>query len=219
MINRIVIIGDVHGCIDELEKLEKAAKIDPIKDVIYFVGDLINKGPSSKKVYMKYKEWGARSVLGNHEFSLLKKIKHPNLPKWVLRLKQDFGVLFSDFIADLKTWPLFIETPEFTLLHGGLIPFQNLEEMDPEQMLRLRYCQDPINGESKPWFEYYKAEKLVVFGHWAALQGIAKSNLIGLDTGCVYGNKLSCLSSPIFLAFYLILTESDIPNRVIWFSI
>ena len=54
---------------------------------------------------------------------------------------------------------------------------------------------DPKGQKSslKSWFDFYTAKKLIVFGHWAALDGIIKDNVIGLDTGCVYGKKLTAL--------------------------
>lgn len=46
------------------------------------------------------------------------------------------------------------------------------------------------------WFEFYRGPKLFVFGHWAQLGGIVRENVVGLDTGCVYGKKLSALILP-----------------------
>ena len=47
-----------------------------------------------------------------------------------------------------------------------------------------------------PWFDFYTDDKLVVFGHWAAQEGVVRENAIGLDTGCVYGKKLTALVLP-----------------------
>ena len=61
-------------------------------------------------------------------------------------------------------------------------------------LVKIRKVTDPQNPKIlKSWFDFYKGKKLVVFGHWAALNGIVKENVIGLDTGCVYGKKLTAL--------------------------
>lgn len=197
---RDIIIGDVHGCFDELNALINKVKYRFGKDSLYFLGDIINRGPFSKKTYNRIKELNAVSILGNHELIVLKRAQsNPNHPK-LLKLKEEFGSSFQDFIDDLTQWPVFIETDNFILIHGGLIPGKPLHEMEPEIVTSIRTWDgsgiDLKNPANSPWFELYKGKKLVVFGHWAALKGVQQNNVIGIDTGCVYGRELTALILP-----------------------
>ena len=63
---RTVIIGDVHGCHNELEDLLDQIDVNPSVDNILFIGDLINKGPNSLAVVERYRSLQATSLLGNH---------------------------------------------------------------------------------------------------------------------------------------------------------
>ncbi len=67
------IIGDVHGCYNSLQKLLKKIKFNPKKDLLWFVGDILNRGPDSLKTLKFIMSLGdsAEMVLGNHEFHLL----------------------------------------------------------------------------------------------------------------------------------------------------
>ncbi len=197
---REIIIGDVHGCVDELNALINKVNYCSEKDSLYFLGDIINRGPFSKKTYDRIKELNAVSILGNHELTVLKRAQdNPNHPK-LLKLKEEFGPFFQEFLNDLVQWPVFIETDKFILIHGGLIPGKSLQEMEPEIVTFIRTWDgsgaDLKNPANPPWFELYKGKKLVVFGHWAALKGVQRDNVIGIDTGCVYGRELTALLLP-----------------------
>lgn len=175
---RTLIIGDVHGCIRELDLL--LAKVGyTSNDRLIFVGDLINKGPSSLAVLQRVKELGAEVTLGNHELALLLDIERGATPKFP-----------REYIEWMRSWPAFIDTKDFLIVHGGLVPGEDYSKSDPRDLARIRLWQD------RPWFEFYREKKLVVFGHWAAMGLVWRDNAIGLDTGCVYGKQLSCLELP-----------------------
>ncbi len=202
MTRRTLIIGDVHGCHLELAQLLKEVKADPKEDRILFIGDLINKGPSSRGVWELYREMNGQAVLGNHELSALELAKgnqHKH-GKYYEQLQHDFGRYFVDFIHDISQWPLWYEDHALMLVHGGLAPGLHPDQTDPWVLVGIRTWdgegRDLKNPKNPAWFDLYEGDDLVVFGHWAALGGLNRANVIGLDTGCVYGGALSCLILP-----------------------
>ncbi len=198
---RTIIVGDVHGCLLELEELLEKVKYDSSKDSLYFLGDIINRGPDSMGVFKKIKMLKARSVMGNHEHHLLQKVlKKETGSLYIKKVKREFGFLFNDLLSEISNWPYYIETNDFILVHGGLIPGLPLKTSDPLQLTSIRTWdgigKDLSSPANPPWFDFYHDSKLVVFGHWAAMNGIVKDNVIGIDTGCVYGKELTAIVLP-----------------------
>ncbi len=199
---RTIIIGDVHGCVSELTTLIREAEVNPSRDRVLFIGDLINKGPSSRGVWELFRAVGGRSILGNHELGMLHILDgQPHRhEKYISDLRQDFGGDLDAFVTDIHRWPLWIEDDDLMLVHAGLVPGRHPRETDPWTLVTIRTWdgsgRDLFNDKHPPWFEFYDGRSLVVFGHWAALGGVNRERVIGLDTGCVYGGMLSCLILP-----------------------
>lgn len=199
---RTLIIGDVHGCYEELGLLLKEVKAKPGDDDILFIGDLINKGPSGYRTWKLCRKVGGVAIRGNHEMSLLSVLKgdaHRH-KKYLGDLRKDFGKKLEAFAEDVRRWPLWIERDNFLMVHAGLEPGKRPEATNPWTLVTIRTWdgegKDLNNEIHPPWFDYYDGNKLVVFGHWAALGGVERPNVIGLDSGCVYGGSLSCLILP-----------------------
>jgi len=201
MSKKTIIIGDVHGCIDEMRALVQQTNYRAGTDDLIFVGDLINRGPDSLAVWKYFTELGARSVIGNHELHLIRDSRGISVKKrWIADFKTAFGDQFQPFLTDISSWPTYIETDQYMVVHGGIVPESHPKDTDPTRLTSIRTF-DPKTGdlqseESQPWFDFYNEEKLVVFGHWAKLGGVQRPNVIGLDTGCVYGKKLTALVLP-----------------------
>jgi len=69
----LYMIGDVQGCDGALQRLLDAMSFSPSRDIVFFLGDLINRGPDSARVLRRLMGWGssAQCVLGNHDLHLL----------------------------------------------------------------------------------------------------------------------------------------------------
>ncbi len=221
MKGRRIYIGDVHGCLVELQKLlEQTGFADG--DQCIFVGDLINRGPDSLGVLRLFRDLGSISVLGNHEAFLLKKgfFENPGKPEDWGPLKNLANSSDRSALGKLvENFPLLMELQDIVLIHAALPPSlwggdsQQLEAwngklFDPQHedeetsfLLSGRYCDplgrrplrdDPPPGPPfRPWDEFYRGMSQVIFGHWARRGLVKKPRILGLDTGCVYGGKLS----------------------------
>lgn len=250
-------IGDVQGCHDELARLIDALKFDPARDELWFVGDLVNRGPDSLGVLRLVRSLGDRAVtvLGNHDLHLLAlaagnpaRGRDPDLAT-VLRAADAAGLL-----EWLRHRPLAHYRPDLNTLmvHAGLPPawdplltvklarevegvlrgplatgfLLNLYGDEPDAwspalngmprwrfvinaLTRTRYVRpdgsleftekgppDRAPRNLTPWFEVpgrASAPVRVVFGHWSSLGLLQRDNLLGLDTGCVWGRRLTAV--------------------------
>jgi bis(5'-nucleosyl)-tetraphosphatase (symmetrical) len=118
-------IGDVQGCYDALQRLLDHIQFDASRDRLWFVGDLVNRGPDSLGVlrYIRSLGQSARVVLGNHDFFLLAASEGIV----ALRSKDTIGdVLEADDRLDLIDWlrhqPLHHHEESFFMVHAGLLP-------------------------------------------------------------------------------------------------
>jgi bis(5'-nucleosyl)-tetraphosphatase (symmetrical) len=118
-------IGDVQGCFDELRKLLDLLRFDGASDRLWFVGDLVNRGPASLATLRFVRDLGDRAVvvLGNHDLHLLA------LALGHVRSRSDDTL--DDVIAapdrdDLMDWlrgrPMIHVAGRYTLVHAGLLP-------------------------------------------------------------------------------------------------
>jgi len=96
----------------------------------------------------------------------------------------------------LNPGPIFFEWTDLIVVHAGLEPGKTkLTEMDPLVLMNIR-TWDGIGKNLKkasnpPWYKFFELPKMVVFGHWAKRGLVDLSLFKGLDTGCVYGKKLT----------------------------
>ncbi len=203
---RTLIVGDVHGCSEELQDLLQACRYQA-SDNLIFVGDLVAKGPNSKEVVSRAQVLGARTVLGNHDVKVLAIRRAldqhqpvpPASPSQLTAAKQ----LSPEDVAWLAAQPFYVVIPEHNtwVVHGGLVPGRPLDEQEPVHLTTMRSLL-PDGRPSKyvhegvPWGSLWPGPELVVFGH-DAIRGLQRHPFaIGLDTGCVYGGELTALILP-----------------------
>lgn len=254
-------IGDIQGCYKQFMQLLKLIDFNPSKDVLYLVGDLVNRGPKSLEV-MKwiYKNQNSViNVLGNHDIYLLARYNH--------LVKFDNDDTLADLVRDknigkyidwLRSSPIVYHDNEFILAHAGVYPQMDFNELlhinhaisnhlkstDYPQFLgqifgnkpnfwspehdsikkmrfvinactRMRFLErnnlsldfkykGELGGMPEhllPWFNaqfHSSIDKKIIFGHWAALGFFHEHRYISLDTGCVWGRKLTAINLETF---------------------
>ena len=187
---RRIFVGDIQGCLKQLEELLVAVDFEAGVDRLVPVGDMVNKGPDSDGVLDLCMQVQAEPVLGNHDLHWLAKDRcDARHQPWLAA--QPIVRIFDDLIA----------------VHAGLHPSWDeaklgaLTEVEGHCAVNVRYCDasgeqpdadwPPPGPPFAPWDAFYKGQKRVVFGHWARRRLVQRPNCIGLDTGCVYGGKLT----------------------------
>lgn len=118
-------IGDVQGCMSELDALLSACVFDSARDRLWFVGDLVNRGPDSLPVLRFVKSLGDRAtvVLGNHDLHLLCVAEGFVLPRAGDTLDDVLGAPDRDvLLAWLRAQRLLHVDGDTVLVHAGLLP-------------------------------------------------------------------------------------------------
>jgi hypothetical protein len=198
---RVIAIGDVHGCIDELQDLLRECNYRP-GDIVVFLGDLVSKGPDSLSVVQMAREIGAIGVRGNHDFEVV---------RWHQAIKsgvdapsfgsEHFHIANCLSKADMKwmySLPWYISSPDLGALfvHAGFVSGIRLGKQNPRLMMNMRSILPDGTVTSKffnnwPWARLWDGPQTVLFGHDADRGLQQYEHAIGLDTGCVYGGRLT----------------------------
>lgn len=217
---RRIFVGDVQGCREELEALI-AAVGSQAGDAWYCVGDLVNRGPDSAGVLRRVRDLGVRVVLGNHDLHLLQIAAGSRQPSSKDRLDGVLRSPDADRLMGwLAAQPVFLIDNDLIVVHAGLHPSwtdvpaiaaaanaavaDHIRGTPDERVVfatEVRYCDaegrrpakdDPPPGPPfRPWDQFYTGERTVVCGHWARRGLVVAPRLRALDTGCVYGGRLT----------------------------
>ncbi|CAA6813559.1 MAG: Unknown protein [uncultured Campylobacterales bacterium] len=206
---KLIVYGDIHGCYDEIKSLRE--NINPQEnDIEVCVGDIITKGKDSIKTLRYIQEYDIKSVLGNHEDKIIRYLQHEKLKNQnPITLDEDEKNILKDLnskdIDFLITMPLFMKFKNITILHGGLhnsYDLHNLNKKEKTKILRMRYLDKnhnfvtlgKENDDSIFWADVYDGNQgFVVYGHQRFKEARINKYTIGIDTGCVYNNKLSAI--------------------------
>jgi serine/threonine protein phosphatase 1 len=208
---RVFIIGDIHGCSKTFRKLISDEIAIRKKDIIYCVGDYIDRGNDSKGVVdfileLRKSKYQVQTLRGNHEQMLLdsensisaRALWKMNGGNTTLR---DFNVssiseldpVYHDFFASTE---FYAETDHFFLVHAGL----NFNAPDPlEDKYSMLWTRDFQVDES------YLDGKILIHGHTPASRDYIRfqefKSPFNIDGGCVYGN-IEGLGSLFALDFF-----------------
>lgn len=124
-------IGDIQGCYDPLMDLVDALPFDPAVDKLWFVGDLVNRGPHNLKTLEYVRDLGSKAVvvLGNHDLHLLAIVFGGKKPQ---RSDTFHDVLESPKCEDLSHWlrnqPLIHQSDDWVMVHAGLPHIWTVEQ-------------------------------------------------------------------------------------------
>ncbi|NDV62438.1 metallophosphoesterase [Puniceicoccales bacterium CK1056] len=201
---RTLIIGDIHGCADELETLLDAFSARK-EDRIIAAGDLINRGPDSVGVLKLVRKHAIEPILGNHEMRLLKAWQKDKSSLLKSKDKPSFKKLSETDWKWIETWPHVLEIPSLKTLvvHGGFAQGVAWKKQDPEIVTRIQVLDkkglpakrsDAPSG--RPWAESWSGPEHVYYGHTPRPHPLFHPFATGLDTGCLYGYTLTGISLP-----------------------
>jgi bis(5'-nucleosyl)-tetraphosphatase (symmetrical) len=153
----ICLIGDIHGCYEELLELMEVIRFDPERIRLIFVGDIGDRGPKSAECVQYVRSLCERGLaecaLGNHEnkhirfrsHEIKKKLTGKNNPmRPMSKNDMEFHMKMSDEdIAWMQTLPLKIHIKDnWWAIHGGLEPAYDFAYQSPDQIIRCRYVSD-----------------------------------------------------------------------------
>jgi serine/threonine protein phosphatase 1 len=207
---KLFAIGDIHGCYDRLKALMEKIPIDFSRDTLLFIGDYIDRGPQSAEVvdYLIQLKKRVKEVIflkGNHEDMLDKFLNGDDRFTYLLNGGQQTLDSYlkkpvqpksfpipPDHVEFFKSLRLYYETEEFIFVHAGLRPRTSLETQSTEDLLWIR--DNFISTK-------YDFGKRVIFGHTPLKKPLVEPNKIGIDTGAVYGNALTCVQLPELVFF------------------
>jgi predicted phosphodiesterase len=194
---RHIVVGDIHGCYDELQRL--LDKIGPTSnDTVVSVGDIVRKGPAPDRCLDLWRTRRYRAVRGNQEEELLRISESDGRAS-----KPDQAILSRpDLLEYIRSLPVLLDFPEIgaAVVHGGMLPEKTIRQHDAATTLRYvrregdRWLPVPKGKEKQGdrfWAELWDGNRTILYGHTPRDAVRFDRKAIGLDTGCVYGGMLS----------------------------
>jgi serine/threonine protein phosphatase 1 len=207
---KIFVVGDIHGCFDKLCALMDKIPINFTQDQLIFIGDYIDRGSSSLEV-VDYlidlkKRWPATIFLkGNHEDMLEKYLDGSDRFTYLLNGGQRTLDAYLNRPNNPGEYPVppahleffkslhrYYQTDDYIFVHAGLRKKVTLES---QKTIDLFWIRDEFI------YSEFDFGKRVIFGHTPFKEPLVHTNKIGIDTGAVYGNRLTCVQLPEIIFF------------------
>ena len=206
--NKIFAIGDIHGCLGKLQSLIQNINADPEKDTIVFIGDYIDRGSAPREVVdyvikLKAEYKNVVCLLGNHEYMFLRYLDGLDEEMYLCNGGSATLLAYAISLSEtprkrkakiprehLKFFESLLphyETDNYIFVHAGLKPGLILSQQTIHNLLWVRH--EFIDTD-------YDFGKMIVFGHTHLSYPLIMPNKIGIDTGAVYGGKLTCVEFP-----------------------
>ena len=205
-VNNTYVIGDVHGCFYTLAKLVKKFPLDA---EIILVGDLCDRGLHTREVINFVMENDYHCLLGNHDDYMISHLQecmeNPGLKvRWNAKEymggEQTLDSYGDDFktmqrhLEWLKSIPRYIEIDKYYITHGFGLPYYQRRDKSSSRtgLLKNRISDEPEWGHD--WeIDWHKYTVVNIFGHTDYEEVEIGENYYGIDTGCVYGKKLTAI--------------------------
>lgn len=210
---RVIIYGDIHGCLEEFIFLREELHVSQ-NDREISVGDVLDKGPYSNETLRYIRENSIELVMGNHEYKYLRYYKHSLTCKLTCKKNpiqlNDEKLAIYEALCDadkifLEQIPFYKKIDNLTIIHAGITNKIRLEEASKkelESLTRIRMlskdektlalAQEEFGAQY--WSECYNGNQgIIVHGHEAFGKVKKDRYSLGIDTGCVYGGKLTAL--------------------------
>jgi len=212
-IGRDFIVGDIHGCYDELMAMLEHIKFEPTTDRLFSVGDLIDRGPKSLDCLKLVDNPWFHCVLGNHEEMMLMSIK-TGRSNWIADWKRNGGkwgyeyrneVAMGDKAAFIKKYleilPLVIAVGEgekrFNIVHAelydGAIPvpvgdenIDNWKFVSAEHVIRDRMLWGREIIHRIVGGDIHNNLSITYCGHTPIKECVIIGSQVFIDTGCVF---------------------------------
>lgn len=212
--NRTIIVGDIHGCIDEFDELIKTLSYDKNSDRLILLGDLIDRGPDSVAVVARAREMDLECVMGNHDYKFLKWFRSVGSSNDVYDRHVHYSKFSDEDVNYIARMSNYIKVDNTVIVHGGLRANVPLAKQSKEDLYYIRYMDKDMRFVSlkkinkfgkealgaKFWTEFWKGPESVVYGHNVhsyenpLIEEVAPGvSCYGLDTGCCFGGKLTAL--------------------------
>jgi len=199
---RVLVVGDIHGCLAELLDLVELAGLGAT-DRVVALGDVVDRGPQSQGVLeFLRKTGGATSLMGNHERKHVRSFKgevRAALSQQIVR--EEMGDSYADAVAFMGSFPAWMELPDALLVHGFWEPGVVLQEQKATVIIGTLTGEHHLAKHyPAPWYALYDGPKPLIVGHHDYLHTgaplIHRDRVYGLDTGCCYGGRLTGLLLP-----------------------
>lgn len=203
MTGRLIAIGDIHGC--HVEFAELLDRLEPAReDRLVLLGDLVNRGPDGCAVLDLARRHHAISLLGNHELRLLNYRRTGDKRYAKERDLATFERLRPQDWAYLEAMPLTHEEPELqtVFVHGGFLPDSPWRRQPADVVTRIQVVDHGRPAKrseapgSPPWADLWSGPPFVVYGHTPREKVYEMKWSLGIDTGCVFGGRLTACILP-----------------------
>lgn len=215
-----VLIGDIHGCLDEFEELLKTISYNPEQIRLISVGDLMDRGPDSIGCVRRARELGIETLLGNHEKWHIRWRKHEDKRKATGKTNpmrrndskvRDNAALSDEDIQWMNNLPLQMHVKDnWFSTHAGCLPGKAYADQNWMDAVHIRYIKDgktvslgPNHSQpegSQYWSELWDGPESIIYGH--CVHSLERPRIdesskgvqcVGIDTGCVFGGKLTAM--------------------------
>jgi serine/threonine protein phosphatase 1 len=206
MSGRLIAIGDIHGCAEEFEILLET--LAPRKeDRVVLLGDLVNRGPDSRRVIQLARKHATAALLGNHELRLLnyRKTDDPtHLKGYDYATLEQLDRPSWEYLAGMR---LTYECRKHgvVLVHGGFLPHVPWQTQPARIVTRIQVIDS--EGEprkrseapdARPWTDLWRGPPFVIYGHTPRDEVKRTKWTMGIDTSCVLGGSLTAVVLPGF---------------------